>query len=97
MEIIVEWMPQAEKGLDQTIAYLEEEWTIKEILQLEKDIEAFITRIKDHPQAYPKTHKYRNTYKGLVNTHSYIVYRIKPRKRQIQIINFRGTKQKPIY
>ncbi len=96
MEVTVKWTPQAEKGLDKTILYLEKEWTTKEILQLEKDIDEFINRIIAHPQAYPKTSTYKNTYKGLVNKHSYIVYRIKPRKKQIQIINFRGTRQKPI-
>ncbi len=36
MALIVKWTLQAERGLDKAIKYLEKEWTIKEILQLEK-------------------------------------------------------------
>ena len=97
MEITVKWMPQALKGLDKVILYLEEEWTENEIIKLEENINNFINRLKENPKIHPLTKKYKDTYKGLVDTNNYIVYRIKPKKKLIEIINFRGTKQKPLY
>lgn len=34
MALIIVWTPQAEKGLASVLEYLEEEWTINEILNL---------------------------------------------------------------
>ena len=97
MEIEIVWTKQAEKGLDKTIDYLEKEWTENEILRLEQNIEEFIERIKLQPDIYPKTTKYKQLHKGMVDENNYIVYRIYPRKRQIAIVNFRDGKRKPIY
>lgn len=42
-----------------------------------------------------KTSKQKRVYKGLIDKNNYIAYRYKPLKKTIDIINFRGTKQKP--
>ena len=91
------WTPQAEKGLIKVIKYLEENWTVKEILNLETNIEEFLKRISKYPKICPATQKHKNLRKGLVDKNNYIIYRIKPRKKIIEIINFRGSKQKPLY
>jgi len=41
MALKVVWTKQAEKGLLKVIRYLEEEWSSKEILRLEKNINIF--------------------------------------------------------
>lgn len=97
MEIEILWTKRAEKGLSNTIDYLEKEWTKKEILRLEQNIISFIDNIKLQPNLYSATQKYKNLHKGMVDENNYIVYKIRPRKRQIIIINFRDAKQKPIY
>jgi len=96
MALKIVWTLQSEKGLSKVIKYLEENWTVKEILNLETNIEEFIKRISKHPKIYPATLKHKNIRKGLVDKNNYIIYRIKPRKKIIEIINFRGTKQKPL-
>ena len=96
MALKIVWTPRAEKGLDNVIEYLEQEWSSKEILALEKRILNLIERISKYPKICPSTKKYPNVRKGLVDKNNYIVYRIRPRKRTIEIINFRGTKQKPL-
>jgi len=54
----------------------------------------------EHISKYPKiclsTGKYPNVSKGIVDSNNYIIYRIRPRKRAIEIINIRGTRQKPL-
>ena len=97
MEIKIIWTKRAVTGLSKTIDYLEKEWTEKEILRLERNISAFIDRIKLQPDSFPKTTKYRHLHKGMVDENNYIVYRIYPRKRQITVVNFRDAKQKTVY
>lgn len=45
---------------------------------------------------FPQTENFNNVHKALVDKNNYIIYRIRPKKELIEIINFRGTKQKPI-
>ena len=96
MALKIVWTPQSEKGLGKVVKYLEENWTAKEIKELETNIEDFIKRVSKYPKIYPATFKYKNVRKGLVDKNNYIIYRIKPRERIIEIINFRGTRQKPL-
>lgn len=44
----------------------------------------------------PATGKFKNVHKGLIDKNNYIIYRVKPRKNILEIVNFRGTKQRPI-
>ncbi len=97
MEIKIVWTNGAEKGLSKTIEYLKSNWTKKEILRLENNINQFIERIKLQPNLYPKTARFKHLHKGMVDENNYIVYKISPKKKQIVIINFRDGKQKSIY
>lgn len=67
-----------------------------EILKLEYNLNGLLNRISKYPKMCPPTGKFNNVRKGLVDKNNYIIYRIIPHKRIIEIINFRGTKQKPI-
>ena len=96
MALEIVWTPQAEKGLDSVLEYLQEEWSAKEIFAWEKRLLDLMERISKYPKICPSTGKYPNVRKGLVDRNNYIIYRIRPRKRTIEIINFRGTKQKPL-
>ncbi len=96
MALEIVWTTRAELGLETVINYLEQEWTVNEILQLEQRIEELLIRISKYPRICPATGKYKNLHKGLVDKNNYIIYRIKPKKKVIEIINFRGTKQQPV-
>ena len=96
MALKIDWTPQAENGLDDVLEYLQEEWSAKEIIALEKRILALMERISKYPKICPPTGKYPNVRKGSIDRNNYIIYRIRPRKKTIEIINFRGTKQRPL-
>lgn len=96
MALKIVWTPQADRGLDEVIEYLEEEWTVMEILNLEQNLQDLLNRISKYPKICPATVKYKNVHKGLVDKNNYIIYRIQPKKELIEIINFRGTKQEPM-
>lgn len=96
MALEIVWTPQAEKGFDKVLEYLQEEWSAKEIIALEKRVIDLMSRISKYPKICPPSGKYPNLRKGLVDKNNYIVYRIRSRKKTIEIINFRGTKQRPL-
>ncbi|WP_010521200.1 type II toxin-antitoxin system RelE/ParE family toxin [Aquimarina agarivorans] len=96
MALKIVWTEKALEGLDEIIEYLETHWTEKEILLLEQKIEAFKSRVKKYPKIYPLLGKYKNTHKAVLDKHNYFVYRYKPRKKVIELVYFRASKQKPI-
>ena len=97
MALKIKWTPQAAKGLAIVIEYLEVEWTFREILQLEENIIQVTNQISLFPDLYPKSETYKNLHKALVDKNNYLVYRVNHKNSCIEIINFRGTKQKPKY
>lgn len=96
MALKIVWTTQANKGLNDVLEYLEEEWSVAEILMLEQNLRDLLTRISIYSKIYPETGMHKKVYKGLVDKNNYLVYRILPSKKQIEIINFRGMKQEPL-
>jgi len=92
MALKIVWTPQALKGLDTVLDYLELKWTPKEIFKLENNIQSLLLRIGKYPTICPKTETLSNVYKGLVDKNNYIIYRVDFKIKTIEIINFRGTK-----
>ncbi|WP_405564895.1 type II toxin-antitoxin system RelE/ParE family toxin [Polaribacter sp. Asnod6-C07] len=97
MALKILWTPKADEGLEKVINYLEEEWTILEILKLENNLKDLLVKISVYPKICPKTSKHNNLHKGFVDKNNYIIYRVDLQNQLIIIINFRGTKQISIY
>ena len=97
MALEIMWTPQADKGLAIVIDYLEAEWTFREILQLEENIIQVTNQIRFFPDLYPKSKTHTNLNKALVDKNNYLVYQLNLKKSRIEIINFRGTKQRKKY
>ena len=76
MALRIVWTLQADKGLEKVLVYLEEEWSVREILNLEQNLQELLNRIGNYPKICPATGKYRNVHKGLVDKNNYIIYRI---------------------
>jgi plasmid stabilization system protein ParE len=88
------WTSQAVKGFNKVMDYLEAEWTVKEILNLENKIQQVISQININPEQFSKSIRNKSLYKAIVDKNNYLVYRINKQSNIIEIINFRGTKQK---
>lgn len=93
MALAIRWTPQADKGLERVIKYLEAEWTVREILHLEKKLKQVTQQICLNPELFPKSKTYKNLHKAVVDKNNYLVYRVYAEKGFIEIVNFRGTKQ----
>lgn len=94
MALKIEWTPQAIKGFNKVVDYLEAKWTAREILNLENNIQQVINQIKINPEQFPKSSRKVLLHKAIVDKNNYLVYRINKEANIVEIINFRGTKQK---
>lgn len=88
------WTSQAVKGFSKVVDYLEVNWTAKEILTLENKIQQVINQISLNPEQFPKSEKVASLHKAILDKNNYLVYKINKESNSIEIINFRGTKQK---
>ncbi|AEW86098.1 plasmid stabilization protein [Flavobacterium columnare NBRC 100251 = ATCC 23463] len=95
MALKIYWTLQAEKGLENVLDYLESNWTINEIIQLEENINQVIRQIIIHPKLFPNSSKNKNVHKAIIDKNNYMVYRVNKSKKSIEIITFKSTKQKP--
>lgn len=95
MALKIVWTPQALKGLDRIIRYLEENWSEKEIGKFIDEIESFIALLEEYPEMLQRSTVRPNLYRGPINKHTMITYRYKPRKRVIELVNLRSTRRRP--
>ncbi|WP_125722126.1 type II toxin-antitoxin system RelE/ParE family toxin [Flavobacterium ustbae] len=95
MALKILWTTQAIKGFDKVVDYLEAKWTAREILNLENNIQQVINQIKINPEQFPKSLKKKTLHKAIIDKNNYLVYRVIHESETVEIINFRGTKQKP--
>jgi len=90
------WTKRAAAGYDRIINYLQENWTDREIIKFITETDRFFELLLQHPEILQKTSKHKNLYRGPINRLTILTYRVKPKSRQIELINIRGTRQKPL-
>ncbi len=95
MALQIEWSIKSEDTFDEIIAYLETEFTQREVV-------SFVNRVYDKLellQTFPKigvpNTKKRNTYRTLIHKKVTLVYHYKPIKKEIVLITFWNNLQNP--
>lgn len=73
MALKIVWTTQAEKGLEKVIDYLEEEWSEKEILKFENQLNNLFRRISKYLKICPPTKHYKHLRKASVEKPNYII------------------------
>ena len=96
MAFQIVWTKRAIAGYDRIINYLVENWAEREIINFITETDSFFEILKEHPDILQKTSKHKNVYRGPINRLTILTYRIKPRLKQIQLINIRGARQRPL-
>ena len=96
MALEVVWTKRAETGYDRIITYLETEFTEKEVRKFVQQSHEFFELLSEYPEMLEKSGKQKNVHRGPINKHTILTYRIKPRKKQIELVNIRSTRQKPL-
>lgn len=95
MALTIVWTKRAIHGFERIVHYLEEHWTDREVRKFIHESVEFFELLSEYPELLQKTARKKNIYRGPMNKLTIITYRVKPRKKQIEIINIRGARQKP--
>lgn len=91
----VVWTKQALDTFAQKIDYLQQNWTEKEIRAFTKKVNDILSALREQPLMYRKSEKLKNVHIGVIIKQVSLVYRVKPRKKQIELIAFLDTRQNP--
>lgn len=93
MALELKWTPRAEKGYDSIIEYLNIHFTEREIKNFILESSNFFDLLLEHPELLRKSNK--NIRRGPMNKYTMVTYRVKPRKKQLELLNIRSTRQEP--
>jgi len=96
MALKIVWTPRAEKAYEEIISYLEEHWTEREVRNFLHQSQIFFELLYRRPEILEKSDNHKNLYRGPMDKHNIITYRVRPRKKQIELLNIRSAKQKPL-
>jgi plasmid stabilization system protein ParE len=87
------WTDFALKELENTIIYLEENWTQREIQKLAITIEEILILISQNPNLFQISEFKKDIRRVVILSHNTLYYRLK--NNQIEIISFFSNRQKP--
>ena len=95
MALGIVWTKQAVAGFEGIIHYLSTNFTEKEVRHFVKQTRELVELIADYPELLQQTRQHKNLRRGPINKQTMITYRVKPRKRIVEIINIRPARKKP--
>lgn len=87
------WTSRALSDLKNTIAYLEENWTSREIQKFALLLDLQLNRLKIYPNLFPKSHRYKKIRKSVLSRQVSMYYRVV--NQEIQIISLFDNRQNP--
>jgi plasmid stabilization system protein ParE len=87
------WTNHALKELEDTISYLEEKWTDKELQNLAIKMEETLLLISHNPNLFQVSEVKKDIRRVVVLTYNTLYYRVK--NNQIEIISFFSNRQNP--
>ena len=89
------WSERAVQTFADRINYLEENWTEKEIFNFTRRINEYLDSLKEQPFMFRKSAKHKHTHIGVIIKQVSLVYRVKPRSTQIELIAFVDNRRNP--
>jgi len=96
MALDLVWTKRAVEGYERIVEYLIENFTDIEVENFINESSMFFDLLKDFPDILQRTAIHKNLHRGPLNKFTIVTYRVKPRKKQIELINIRGSRQKPV-
>ena len=91
----VTWTPTAKKTYFAVLDYLEEVWTEKEIQNFIREVNTLLNQISNNPEMFQSSRKKKNIRKGFITKHNSLYYRIKLRKKELELLTFWDNWQDP--
>ena len=91
----ISWTPTARKTYFKVLDHLAEEWTKREVENFINEVESLLEQIKSNPEMFQASRNKKNVRKGLITKHNTLYFRIKPRKKELELITFWDNRQDP--
>jgi len=91
----ISWTPTARITYFKVLEYLAEAWTKREIQNFVDDTEKILELIAKDPHMFQASKKKKNVRKGLITKYNTLYYRIRPRKKELELITFWDNRQDP--
>jgi hypothetical protein len=91
----VSWTPTARKTYFKVLDYLQESWTKRELENFINKVGHVIIQIEENPAMFETSRKKKNIRKGFVTQHNSLYYRIKPKKKEIELLLFWDNRRDP--
>ena len=96
MALKIIWSKRAENGYDRIVNYLIDNWSEKEVKVYIQETSKFLELLSENPKILQKSNGKKNLYRGPMNRLTMVTYRLYPRKKVIELVNIRSTRQKTI-
>ena len=87
------WTDFALSELENTIEYLEENWTERELRNLALEIEETLNLLSHNPNLFQASEVKKDIRRAVILSHNTLYYRVK--NNQIEIISFFSNRQNP--
>ena len=91
----ISWTPKARHTYFEVIEHLEKAWTEREIQDFIIEVDHLLEQIRQNPEMFEESRKKKNVRKGLVTKQNTLYYRVRPRKKKLQLIVFWDNRQDP--
>ncbi len=91
----ISWTPKARRTYFEVIEHLEKAWTDREIQNFVKEVDHLLEQIKQNPEMFEESRKKKNVRKGLVSKQNTLYYRVRPGKKELQLIIFWDNRKDP--
>jgi plasmid stabilization system protein ParE len=93
----ISWTPRAWKTFENNIRYLEVAWSDIEIKKFVTGVDKKLNNLSNHPGiGTARNKKYPNIKFTLVHKRVALIYKVKPVKKEIQLLVFWNTYQNPL-
>jgi plasmid stabilization system protein ParE len=91
----IRWLPRSLQNYRRVIEYLKKEWGQKTINGFIDKTEANLLLLQQGTMTGVRLQKDTSIHRILITKHNYLIYRIRPRKSEIELLAFWDTRQDP--
>lgn len=92
----ISWTPTAHLTYFKVLEDLSKVWTIKEVESFIYKTEHTIAQIAETTYMFKASKKKRNVRKGFITEYNSLYYRVKPIKKEIELLTFWDNRQNPL-
>ena len=91
----IKWTLRAKESYDSNIAYLETEWTEREIKKFVNAVEEKLQLIAIFPELSVRTNKRKHIHKAIINKQIVLFYRPYKTLKRIELLLFWDSRRNP--